>query len=501
MRGARLSAVARPVGFRASAVAPFTYDAVADVYAGLWSDLVLETYAETSDALYRYRAVNNGRSAGWRRPPLTAPAPGVGTLGLHAVWMTDGLVSLKVGAFDEALFRWQTSESSSLCEAGALPFCPTLSPEADGRLFVSWLEEQPADNTYRVCSVWVSWPGDLVSASPVVTWEIPPPGPGFGIRYLASSSSTDGEPMVVTRFIESPTSGRTALEWEHPTGELAGTLAYFVDHPPLATAATRDPSVSTSPDGMVTVYAWEEQPTEAVGGKGGAPGAYIMLKVVDRRIRLVWTGEPVVYGPFPAHLGRESYLLGGEPSVCVTDNQVHLVWQGLEGGVHLARAPMRAVGDAWSASVPWHAVATGTFRLVDRGYLGPGWLPHVSARTLANGDDVVAVVWEHTEGKLQNNDSKRVELAFVQAPEFGGPKLYELSGTRSLASAEVDQSPVRFQLSPTVVIGPEDIGLDYVPVDVIWFDVDKTPGSEQARLLHRRYAFDGDPIVWVRTWS
>jgi hypothetical protein len=92
-----------------------------------------------------------------------------------------------------------------------------------------------------------------------------------------------------------------------------------------------------------------------------------------------------------------------------------------------------------------------------------------------------------------------VALAFVHAPEFGSLKVYALSGTRNLASAEVDQSPERFQLSPTVVIGPEDIGLDYLPVDVIWFDVDEEGGT--SRLLHRRYAFDGDPIVWVRTWS
>jgi hypothetical protein len=471
--------------------------------ASLSCDRVLERYSTTSDDLYRHRAASNGRSVAWK-PLQVLAAPNLSPLlgRLHAVWMTEGLASVVVGSFDEFTGTWATTASALSCAEPLTPelSCPNLSPDIDGSMYVAWLETGLAANAYSVCGTNIDALLDFSGSPRDVAWDLGPLPSDRSARYLSTAAGPGGAALALTEALNN--SGEEARGYDVSWGEVSSSMVYFDLYGPDPTDRTSDPSVATSPDGSITVYVWEEYP-DTPYIPGVPPGQHLMFLVINRNALEAETGRPLVQGPF--RVRRESRLAvntgvevqGGDPSVAVTDQAIYVAHQGPGGGAYLLRTPRSALLQGLaSGTVLWEPVLASLGGLSEDGYIGPGWFPNVSARTMSDGDDLVAVVWEHSEAlTFMDNETKHIELAFVHS-EFSGSAGFWISGTRSLSNASVDASILRFQLAPGVVIGPDDIGLGYVPVDVLWMDVNVDPTAEVAYLKHRRYSFDGMCVTW-----
>lgn len=477
---------------RAAEGAPWPSDLVAVELC----DWLLETYYTINDReLYTYRSVSNARSLAWVGP-RHAVSPGAGerwkgSLRLMATWLGGSLQKIVAGEFDPR-GGWTLDEALVGCSGKRISgdaLYPTIASRDDTEAVIAWVE---VDRTsYEVCGSFVSSAVDLPGAARVVMWDIgsllQPMGVEIGVRYPSVARAVASEEMALTYFVGS--TGREAWAAKWPGGVVAVPLAYFDAATPYTTDVTSDPSVAASPDGEVVVWAWEEA---AVVESGAPPGKRIMFQV-----RTPGSGArpvPQTWGPYPVFVDTASgpqAAVGQEPCVAVSERCIYLAHhkEG-NGGVHVMRLNRGVVDglrpESYDGTELWAPVALD--KVPDAGWIGMGWLPNIAARTVGD-EDLIAVVWEWSpDPSLTINENKHVELAFIHYVPGVADGFY-VSGTRSLQRSDVSEKR-RWQLSPSVAIGPDDLGLGYVPVDVLRYDVDEEATITELR--HRRFQFDGD---------
>jgi hypothetical protein len=159
---------------------------------------------------------------------------------------------------------------------------------------------------------------------------------------------------------------------------------------------------------------------------------------------------------------------------------VYVAYQGASTGVYLARTPL--VSEYGSDTV-WEAVVTAT----GLPEVGPGWFANLAVAEHGS-EDLLAMVWEHTEGLVGSAGPKLVGVAFVHSVPGGD---FWVSGTFTIGS--LDDGPEHFQKAPGVAIADEAVYglLGYVAVDIVWVSTEAAAGHVRALLLHRTYYFDG----------
>ena len=472
-------------------------------------DVVLDTFPYVDDALiYNARSLNNAHAMAWGEAE--------GRALLHAVWIApkDGSAPgwLRYRTFDPVTLSWGPgSDSPQICPDNrridptvTLKY-PVVSPNLEGRMRVGWLQvdaSSPDGDANVVCQTTTTLEGDFQGAkqfwkskrSVVASKSF---GPGQGSwRYLTGASAGMVTWYGLSETAPDPSKAET-LESKYARGFVTRAsasgvqarhfpvrLAYYDGVAGEQTEVASDPTVARSADGHWMVMVWEERKANATG------------QAREKRLMYV-VGHEVAgsgwgyHGPYVMRSVGGVEVTGGDPSALVTSRGIYVTYQGITGGIFLVRRPLGRDNDRWDRVRSRQG----------RGYLGFGWFPNISGHE-GQRRDAVAVVYERAPAhdpdpkdkedptSFSDKRAHTIELVFVE----GSDAALAVTGHRNLGSAEHDASLDRYQMAAQVVVGPMSAGPGYLPVDVMWMDVDVTaldPADHHFRLMHRRYRFGG----------
>jgi hypothetical protein len=467
-------------------------------------DRILEEYVIAGDEEVGFefaqkRAVNNGHAQ------VAAYDPTVTSRVIHAVAVDD----------DGNLAMWKLDETGTLLfdEARRTPLYavpgppgfptfvrfsfPAVADLGGGDILVGWLQEHAdtlGNTVYQVCVAVVATASDLSAVGAVAlavstASALAPAGwaeGSGGWKYLTAAGAAGRAVLAWTEWDNATLGSRQDVRARYAVfdglyGATLQTMQFLTDNTRWLTRRSSDPSVAMDPTGQRAILIWEEEAEDPGGGVItlnvlGSPETltaqkpYLWFMVLD-------TSSLGLPGVLAAGAVADTYgpVIGGDVGVACTEERVFFGNQLESGAVVMLRTNRWAdlAVDEWTILSPPGGSS-----------LGRGWLAGVSAWQIAPGFPTFAfVVWEFTKADLLDNDTKSVEVAFVD----------DTSGTFQISTRSFSPACgcVYFRLSPSGLISPSATGTASDPplASVFWFEVHQAIWAATLRL--RTYLWKG----------
>jgi hypothetical protein len=197
-------------------------------------------------------------------------------------------------------------------------------------------------------------------------------------------------------------------------------------------------------------------------------------------------------GAGPIVTPTEMAVAGGDACLTMTRSFIYLSWQGLEGGIRVARLPAALTPYALGGPAP-------VWQLPDRGDedLGPGFFVNHSVETV-DGADLGAAVWEYTGGGAGAAD-KVVGQAYFRS----AGSVFTVVRRATIPMPEPEDGVTWVAKAPTVAVSPEGVMDLYgvVTAEIVFFlaRIEDAPifGAPviEAALLHIAFEFGTGNVV------